>query len=336
MVATIYFAGGEDVDFYQQGGGAVDTTAGKFRSTYARCGLKVLGVTGSQGENYWQNWVPFSASAFWFTGQTISSTSGLAIGNPLVEFLDSSNIVRLRLSGAGTAARWKVEKLNSVGAATQLGSDFTMVYSSTTLDKLDIDINYAGAGTFTVYMNGVQMFTFSGDVTTDGVAALANIRLKDESLTGFGGQRWWSEVIVTDSDTRSMNLQTLAPVANGNTHNFDTGTPAAANVNEIVLNDATIDGSTAAGQIDEYTIPAIAPGTFSILAIGVSLRAQTGLSGGPAHVDLAVRSGGTDYFSANKALIVAFADFQNWWSTDPNTAAAWASLPQNIGAKSVL
>ncbi len=131
-----------------------------------------------------------------------------------------------------------------------------------------------------------------------------------------------------------MSLQSLAPVANGNTHNFDTGTPAAANVNEITLSDGTVDGSTTAAQIDQYTIPALATGSFSILAVGVSARMQKGTSG-PTKMDLGVRST-SDYWSADQVLTVTWAAYQNWWTTDPNTASSpWAALPSNIGLQSV-
>ena len=125
-----------------------------------------------------------------------------------------------------------------------------------------------------------------------------------------------------------------APTAHGNTHNFDTGSPAASNVNETSLNDATLDGSASAGQIDQYTIPSIAAGTFTITAVGVSARCQKGASG-PTKMDLGVRSGGSDYWSSDQALTTTWAGYQNWWVTDPNTAATWAALPSNIGLKSV-
>jgi hypothetical protein len=112
-------------------------------------------------------------------------------------------------------------------------------------------------------------------------------------------------------------LQTLAPVANGNTHNFDTGTPGRSKVNENTLNDTTLDGSTTAGQIDQYTIPVPShPGTFAIVAVGVSARMQKGTSG-PSKMDLGVRSGGTDYWSTDISLGASWATSQNWWTTDP-------------------
>ncbi len=328
-MATIYFGGGEDCDFYQVGGGSVSTNTFFFRSTYARCAL----LENTSSTTYWQNWLPFTVSTFWTSARwSFSGASTASSGFTMLAWLDSSSLVRVRLISTGTNT-WKFEKVDGSGTATQLGSGFTLVPTNLTglPDKLDVYMVYNAAGTLTLYLNGIQYFTYSGDVTTNSLTALNNIRLGPAANSATTG---WSEIILADTDTRSWNLQTLAPVANGNTHDFDTGSPAASNVNEIVLNDATLDGSTTAGQINQYTIPSIAAGTYTIVSIGVSARMQKGVSG-PSKMDLGVRSGGADYWSADQALTVAWADYQNWWSTDPNTSGTWAALPTNIGLKSV-
>ncbi len=329
-MATVYFGGGEDCDFYQVGGGTVTTDVFYYRTTYARCAL--LGST-APSTCYWQNWLPFNVSTFW-TSARLSWRAG-SFGSATIRafgWCDSANVERLRVSSVGTNL-FKVEKVDGSGTSTQLGSNFTLVPSdlSGAPDKLDVYMVYNSVGTFTLYWNGVQYFTYSGDVTTNSATAVAFVRMGGVASGGGGA---WSELIIADTDTRSANLQTLAPVANGNTHDFDTGSPAAANVNEITLNDATLDGSTTAGQIDQYTIPSIAGGTYTIWSIGVSARMQKGVSG-PSKMDLGVRSGGVDYWSSDQTLTVAWTDYQNWWSTDPNTSATWGGLPVNIGLKSV-
>jgi hypothetical protein len=328
-MTIIYWAGGEDSDLYQVGGAIVSTNSAGFRSGYARCGLLVNGAASAQ----WIPYVPFSSttSSFWSTMRVYTGTQGTSNGSKYFSWLDSSGIERLRLVGTGTNSTYRIEKVDSTPTATQLGSNFTMVTSNgAILDKLDVYINYNTSGQITVYLNGIQQFTYSGDVTTNSVTALGQINFGYQ----LAASSWLSEMIVSDTDTRSMSLQTLAPVANGNTHNFDTGSPAAANVNEIVLNDATLDGSTTAGQIDEYTIPALVSGTFSIIAVGISARMQKGATG-PSKMDLVVRSGSTDYLSSDQVLTTTWTGYQNWWVTDPNTSASWTGLPVNIGLKSV-
>jgi hypothetical protein len=46
-MTTIYWAGGEDCDCYQLGGGAVTTSSFYYRSTYARCALQVTNANDS-------------------------------------------------------------------------------------------------------------------------------------------------------------------------------------------------------------------------------------------------------------------------------------------------
>jgi hypothetical protein len=326
---VIYFAGGEDSEFTQFSGGTVATTAGTFRSAFARCSLT------TSGSAIWQNTSAFSASSFWWSAQAAGSSLSGGLGfASTVAFADSSNIVRLRLIvSSGTGPVYRFDKINAAGTITQLGSSFTLPVSITgSLDKFDIHIVDAVSGSVDVYLNGTNFFSFTGDTTTDGVSTIAYVK-----LGGYSGQSTnrWSECIVSDTDTRSWSCQTLQPVANGNTHSFDTGSPAAANVNEITLSDVTLDGSTTANQIDEYTIPALATGTFSIIGVGVSMRAQKG-SSGPSKMDAVVRSGTTDYLSSDFSLTTAWANYQNWWMTDPNTAGlVWAALPVNIGLKSI-
>ncbi len=330
---TIYFAGGEDSEFFGFAGATVQT-GGLFRSAFARLALRVAANSTSTNTCFWQSQLAFSANNFWFGAQHRTSSTSLGT-NRVLEFLSSDNVPRIYLVVVSTPSTFAWFKQNAAGTTTQLGSNFSWSPGTGTLDKMDVNLVYNASGTLNFYVNGALLFSFSGDTTTDSVTNLTTVRLRCMASSGGANIDDWSEIIISDTDTRSMSLQTLAPVANGNTHNFDTGTPAAANVNETTLNDTTLDGSTTAAQIDQYTIPALATGTFAIIAIGVSARMQKG-SSGPSKMDLGVRVSGTDYWSSDQVLITSWADAQNWWLTDPNTAGlAWAALPTNIGLKSV-
>ncbi len=337
-MVTIYYGGGEDSEFFQVGGAVVSTLAGSFRSTYARCSLEAPATSGIKG-TYWQNTLGFigSPSTFWFSARLAANvTTAATLNYQLVNFIDGSWLPRLRLTFTTNTfpSTITVQKVNTAGTTTNLAN--TLVAwgfqpSGTSIaDKLDIQFVNAVSGSVDIYYNLAHVYSYTGDTTTE-TTTIAGVQLS----TGSGSMSsFWSEIVVGDTDTRSYNLQTLAPVANGNTHNFDTGSPAASNVNEITLNDATLDGSTTNGQIDQYTIPTIASGTYTIVSIGVSARMQKGATG-PSKMDLGVRSGGSDFWSSDQVLTTAWADYQNWWATDPNTSGTWASLPSNIGLKSV-
>lgn len=344
---TIFWAGGEDSDFTGIGTNrGVDTTAGHFRSTYARCGVSNPNGSAAQGIaniDFWSVHNEFSTSAFWFTAQLYAAGGTIiAAGEQMIRFTDSAGVVRIRLrvSTANTTVPtigYTAETVNAAGAVVTTIGTYSLIQANASLGKIDIFCNYASSGQFTIYNNGTQILTFSGNLLTDSNTTINGFDLGTfQNFTAAGGPCCWSELIVSDSDTRQNSLQTLAPVANGSTHNFDTGTPAASNVNETTMNDATLDGSTTAGQIDQYTIPALASGNPSILAVVVSARMQEG-SSGPAHADVGVRAGSTpgNYWSSNFALTTAWGPFQNVWLTDPSTGTGWQALPVNIGVQSV-
>lgn len=337
-MTTIYFAGGEDVDFYFVGVCTINTSTNTFRSAYARCSLN----TTSADSAYWVNQTAFATAptSFWFTARQWVNTAdvGGVLNTRMLRFVDSSLLTRLqiRCSNATAPPTFVVEKVNTAGTVTTLTNTLT-AWQITTLNNatIQIIINFVNAvsGSVDVYVNSggtlTHVYNFTGDTTTE-TTAISGVLLGN----GFNTTAGWSEIIVSDTDSREWSLQTLAPVANGNTHNFDTGSPAAANVNEVTLNDATLDGSTTAGQIDQYTIPAEATGTFSIVAVGMSSRMQKGATG-PSKMDLGFHISSSDYWSSDMALTTTWASYQNWWSTSPATSANWSAYPTNVGLKSV-
>jgi hypothetical protein len=346
---VINFRGGEDSEFLASGAASVVTTGGWFRAGYARAALYI-----QASGNYWIGQLDgsanlFALSVFWFGARHLThwSTFGNTFGGLMLEFTDSSGITRIRIrntagGGATPTGPYQLEKLNSVGVATALGATFSPVWNFEALYSIFVSVNYAVAGQIDVWgaasdgTSAVLLRSYAGDVTTDGVTQLAGLKLGCSITPGIANQAGtaWSEIIVTDSDARSMSLATVAPVANGNTHNFDTGAPAAANVNETTLSVTTFDGSTTAGQLDQYTIGALPAGSWTILDFAVSAVMRKGFSG-PANADLNVRSGGADYLTADIPLTTIFAlGYQRSWATDPATGVTWAALPTNIGVRS--
>lgn len=341
-MSIIYFAGGEDIDFLFQGNITVDVSTAKNRPLFSRCSIDVAGTSTSDAIF---NKIPFSVGAnpFWASARLGQTSPGGIIGSEQFKLADVNRItrIRMRLTSATNAPQtFAVEKVTAAGVATNLFNGslvYDTVGTGTECSQISWHVKYAVAGFCELYYKGVLLGSFTGDVTTDGITDLAYIVLGNNAN---GPRNFWSECMVTDFDNRACTLQTFAPVANGNTHNFDTGTPVAANVNETVLNVATLDGSTTAAQIDEYTTGAVATGTFDVAAYGVSAFASKGTSG-PSKIDLAVRTGAADFFSADQVLDVFYNDFQNWWTLNPNTAAAWltsqigSTAGFNIGVKSV-
>lgn len=341
-MTTVYFAGSEDIDFTFYAGMAVATSTARFRPSWVR---SAFGDGAGNAFAALENIVPFTASVFWAQARFCNSFApGAVSGSYIMEFRSSDHLPRLRFkltNGGGPSNTFAVVKTDAAGTETSLFTGSLIWDTPATGNEaqaLSWQINYAVAGKVEVFYKGLSLGSFTGDITTNSLTSLAYVCVKG---TGGGNNCFWSEIMVTDFDLRAVGLQAFAPVANGNTHNFDTGTPAAANVNEQILNIATLDGSTTAGQIDEYTTGAVIAGTFDVAAYGVSAYMSKGASG-PSKADLAVRTGGADFFSADQVLTAYYTDYQNWWTTNPNTSAPWATnqigstAGFNIGVKSVV
>lgn len=332
MVA-IYAIGGEDSELYQVGGGVITTTAGQFRSPQARCALRV--TVGGTSQSFWQYIKPFSQAVFWAKARLVTSASAGIVSSIVWQAysLDGLPRLRIRCTVSGSPGTYVIEKVTTAGVLTTLATFFWSPTPGPAVpDQVDIFVNYAVAGEVSLYFNrNLVATTGTGvDVTTNSITALVNLGYGNHTnttVTATGCN--WSEAVVSDTDTRSWNLQGFPAVANGNTHNFDTGTPAAANVNEISIDYSTLDGSTTAGQIDEYTTGAVAAGTYSIIAYVVSAVMQKGATG-PSKADLLVRTGSADWPSTDQVLTVSWDTYQYVWLLNPNTGVAW--LPGDVGA----
>lgn len=342
------FAAGEDSDGVSIGSAGISTLAGAFRSSYARCGLLVS--NGAVGLTYWRFANVFSSASFWFTARIWNTGGNFSSPDVLWKGLDVSNIVRLRVrntSGNTSGGTFVVEKLDSTGAATQLGSSFTSGFTDSTLYKWDLKVVNAVAGSIEFYVSPANggspslRYSFSGDTTTNGVTVLTGYDAGQCNTLGNTQTTVWSEMITHTAPTLSMSLAGGHPVANGNTHNFTSA--AAANVNPITMNLATPDYSNTAGQIDQYTVGAIPAGSFSVRAVVVGGTGQKGTSG-PSKLDWGVRTGAADFWSPDIAMsaLNAPAPSQYAWDLNPNTGVAWQTTEVgnaagfNIGARSVI
>lgn len=326
---TFYFAGGEDHDFVPIGSVLVNTADPTARrAANARCSLIVANaVSGVDG---WQGAFSTPLVDFWFTARVLVS---VVFGTQdLLVFLDGSTrrlIIRTDATG-----RVVIAKRDATPTSTVLATS-TLILSAT-LHKIDVRVNYDGTGSVDVYVDGLLWVSYSGDVTTNSATSLSGLVLGSSSSSG-SAVVYWSEVICASDDTRHMSLVTLPPAANGNTFAW---TNSFASVDEVTINDADLCASDTADQVMETTVTSSGiTGTPAIRAVAVSARAMKGASG-PTQIQMAVRTGGTDYFSATKALDTSFGRVSNIWETNPNTSAPWvytqpAAVGFNIGAKSI-
>ena len=361
MPSPILFAGGEDINFAVIGGSmqstvtnnnpGIDTTSGRFRSGYARYAITfALNNSSGGGQNVcWIRSQPaFAASTFWCSARLLGGGGSSSSSNHFFRWADVNGTVRLRirannLSSPGPVVIEKVSAAGTVTALVTSALNFSSVGSATP-DKVDVYINYAVAGQITLYCNGTQICTYSGDVTTDGVTSLSYWDIGPLWASNGGGNTLtaWSEMIVSTRDTRNMSLVTQVASANGNADTFTAGTAANLAANTMSTGQASPNYSLSAGQIQQYTVtPALPAGSFGVVSVVHTALATIGTSG-PTKFDFMVRTGGADFTSPDIAPTLAWAAYAYAWDVNPNTGNAWqtselpnASASFNLGLKSV-
>jgi hypothetical protein len=208
------------------------------------------------------------------------------------------------------------------------------------LSKIDVYVNYAVAGAIKVWVGGVLVIDYSGDMTTDGATSLTGFQLGVSWGASFpsGSNTCWSEMILADEDTRSLGLATIVPLAAGNTQSW---TGAVTDINEATLSDATIITTPTAAQIAQFTVtnPASITGSSPIRALVVNARAAKGATG-PQNIEACVRTASTDYTSGNLPGLSTTLDKVGYvFATNPNSGAPWlmsalTTTGFNVGVKS--
>ncbi|MBI2233442.1 MAG: hypothetical protein HYU57_00185 [Micavibrio aeruginosavorus] len=332
--AAILWAGGEEMDFTIEGVGGIKGTSNTtyFDNTFSR-----QGVAPNTASEFLKTGVFANSSLFWVRFRHILDSGGACDANKdWIKFTDSAGVDRLilRPTTASATPLISINKRDAAGTVTLLGTS-TGNIDMNPQHTYDVFINYAAAGEITIYMNGNQIGTYSGDVTTDGQTSLAQIKLGScqTSSTTF-----YSQVIVSTTDSRLMRLLTRAPVANGNTMAW---TGAVSDINENILSELNLISSSTAGQLAQFTVPATLPvsSNWAVQAVvqsGRLLRSTTG----PQNFRFSLRTGGVDYTSPSDIpLELGYENFSYVWNTNPNTSAAWTSSQVtaatfNLGVKS--
>ncbi len=359
MVDTFYFVGGEDFNFTPFGITSVDVTTGHFRGDFARCGLRA-----EDGDSGWDTGNVGDFTDVWFHARGYMELSyysrSVLVSEPPVErapikIVDADGVVRLMVylpamfpATNTNPARWHFAKVDQLGVATNLGGVLSAFFSANPAEPDDFDIHISdydvvGGGSVKIWFRGTLAFSVSGvTLATDGNTTINGIRFSGVGVEGSNtGSVWYhtySEVVVAAQDTRGIDLVTLTPDANGNLDNWDVG--GVSNINELVLDDSTGNVSLTAGQIQQYTVVAPPAGTYGVIALAVSVRAQKGSLGGPTKLDLGLRTNATDYWGSDINLPSTKQHLQTFFVTNPDTGVAF-TIPEladpafNIGMKSV-
>ncbi len=335
--ATILFAGGEDVDGTLVGTATVDTTSSNFRSGYGRADIKVPGASVADPPTQRFTLPSFAnQSTIWVHAENIESTTTTATGVQALGVFGSDGVRRILVRQTATVGQVKISTRNTAGTITDLVTCNSGAWPITSLNKIDLFLNYAVSGEVTLYENGASICDFTGDVTTNSVTAVNQVDIGE--ATQVTGNTFWSEIIIATTDTRSMNLLTCAPASNGTNMAWS---GSFSNVNPTSINDASVISSSTNNQVAEFNGPSLPSGSFTVPAVTQAVRLVLGASG-PQHFRYIARpsSGSTDYDNGSDvSATTAFANYVNIWATNPATSTAWTtgdlSTCGQFGVKSI-
>jgi hypothetical protein len=329
--ATILSACSEDISCIFQGTVSVDATSGHFDSSYARLSLKpTASAAAVPPPNRIQTNTFSAASADFWVSATYFNTGATAGSNAVwVEFSDAGT-QRLLIRGTGTNQTYKLTKRTGGGSPTNtdLATATGTICAATTRCKLDIHVVYSSSGSVNVYNNGTLILSYSGDVTTDSATTLNQVDFAAEDNVNNSS---WSEIIVSDSDTRSMRMVTCAPSAAGLPSSSWTGT--ASNINANTASDVTFNYTTTSNDFSNWqsgcTIPT--SGTTSVIDVRSYGRLAIGASG-PQNARFSFNESSTSYDNGAdlSGITTSFTNLKyDWGATSPATSAAWTPSELN-------
>jgi hypothetical protein len=316
--ATVLWAGGEDIDF--PNGGAVCSTTNTvyFRNGYARQGIFPCAQYTVLISN------PFKGGPI--TSAWISSRIYM---NDCCQ--GSQHFFGLSKSGA-TGSLWVGNyNANQLALYSYDGSNWNMLATESTptfntggtLNKVDMQvINYGSNATVNIYLNGgtLPRITFTGNVAPGTATNLDSVVT---TSTNYNVAQ--SEFIVSDSDTRSLSLATLAPAGTGDTNQW-TGT--YSNINPISINDSSTISDTNAGDNFQCTMNALPTGTFTVVGVKIAARAiQTG--SGLSSISVGVKTNSSISVPSSVSLPTTWSEVETYYSTNPVTATTWTSSDIN-------
>lgn len=336
---SILAFGGEAGFFIPSDASAIEATAAlggsgaSYNSSFARCYSGALGQTA-----YWETpEVTAQTSEYWTTFDMDQSfpTNTTTLSTRL-EILDSSGNARIRLltnwQSSGATGTFQLEYWD--GAAWVSAGSFSAAPSA--LQTVTIRVNgiNSASGGVSLFLSGTQRIG-SGTVDLSAVDDLAQMRFYGITA-GIRGTGAYTQVVMANESTIGMRVGTLVATGQGTTHTFTTG--GFANIDEAVYSDADLINSGTANQVELFTITPVPSFTgYVIRAICVTARAKQSGSG-PTQIQLALRHGGTTYFSATQALGFGYEAHVNVWETDPGDAGSWLSsdiAALEIGVKSI-
>lgn len=329
---TILFAGSENSEVGILSG-AMTTTAGRFRSTYARGAITPSAQNGVL-HNFSGALLSYisgqgAACDFWYgfqykgSGGATTQHYCVAFSNAGTEFMRIYNVTgtgsgncQMQVSSDGSS--W-VDKPASFIAQPGTPVEWTFRIK-----------RHASSGTFQWWIGGTLWYEVAGD-TTGYFSTCTRVSWGEAGTNVDAGI---SEIVATSSDDPRVGMNCATLYYTGNGANTDwSGT--YTDVNELSEDTATVQTSTTTAQDSSYThvnVPALTPGVV-VRAVIVSGKWRTA-TGALQNLKGYLRISGTNYAnaptpSASQAVAAVAALLQYIWALSPATGLAFTESEVN-------
>ena len=327
---SILWCGGEDIDFPNGVAPFVATTPPifgsiPFRAAYARCGLY------QQSNGTWNGPVSRSVlfapvTSAWFSCEMFTNQFGAGSfnSNPFSIGLGQSGTASGLWIGTDGAVSTKLALWTTDGVArNELASEVGTSLGEFELYRLDMQvIDYGPTGTVNVYLDGVLVITFTGDIRVGTLTAFDSVvfSFSFNGVSNYPGS-YFSEIMVADEDTRPFSLQTLAPAGPGTVSNW---LGSWSDISEIAMDDATEVGTNnSAAQDWQCTLLPLVAGNPTVRAVMIAARSASPLASVATKVGLGVNAGGTVNPGVAQSPGAAWVTLERLMPLNPVTGLPW-------------
>jgi len=317
---TVVFVGGEITSFNPNETGSGEQTQ-RYDGNWARCSLCTIGAPGAPTMT---SPVFASVTNCWLHLDFATSPGSASILVDHMFLYDSAGVARVKIQANSTAAYLRL-MYNTGAGWVQVGGNYGINHLNRQTLDLQVLCNTA-SGRIRLYNSGTLVLD-SGTINLSAIPNIAQLQFcGSPSLSpNTDTSVFASQVIVADEATIGWKLATFVPTGNGANTAW---TGAFGDVDEVAYNDGDFISTAVANDIETYTLTGPSLGASPVKAVAVTARVRNNVTG-PQNLQLALRSGGTNYFSGTKSLTTGFTPEQHIWETDPATGVAWlaANVP---------
>lgn len=238
--------------------------------------------------------------------------------------------VSLGMDGAGRLILYRGE------ATTNLAQSATSTIAANTWHHVALVASISNSGGFvTVYVEGVQVATYTGDTDNGGATGVTGSFMIG---TGSDVTTRWDDVVWLDQTGSAPYTSPLGPCKVERLPvNSDVATQftrSTGSTTYTLLNEALPDGDTSyvesstTGQQDALGVTDLSGVSSAVFAVQTRIRARRTDAASVVLIP-SIASGGVDADGANRSLGSSYAEYVDLFPTNPDGAVAWTTSSVN-------